>query len=83
MKKNRFSCLIPQKNRLEKCSLEVKSVFKNIDFWGSYGLKRTEKLPKSPNLLKMPFLQYFFDFSELKNANSKNLGNLQKKEKLF
>ena len=39
MKKNRFSCLIPQKNRLEKCSLEVKSVFENIYFWGTYGLK--------------------------------------------
>ena len=35
--------MIPQKNRLEKCRLAVKSVFKNIDFWGSYGLKRTEK----------------------------------------
>ena len=41
--KNRFSCLIPQKNRLEKCSLEVKSVFENIYFWGTYGLKSTEK----------------------------------------
>ena len=45
--KNRFLCLIPQKNRLEKCRLAVKSVFKNIDFWGSYGLKSTEKWPKS------------------------------------
>ena len=41
--KNRFLCLIPQKNRLEKCRLKVKSVFKNIDFCGSYGLKSTEK----------------------------------------
>ena len=41
--KNRFSCLIPQKNRLKKCRLAVKSVFENIDFWGSYGLKSTEK----------------------------------------
>ena len=41
--KNRFLCLIPQKNRLKKCRLEVKSVFKNIDFWGSYGLKCTKK----------------------------------------
>ena len=41
--KNRFWCLIPQKNRLEKCSLDVKLVFKNNDFWGSYGLKSTKK----------------------------------------
>ena len=41
--KNRFLCLIPQKNRLEKCRLAVKSVFKNIDFLGSYGPKSTEK----------------------------------------
>ena len=41
--KNRFLCLIPQKSRLEKCRLAVKSVFKNIDFWGSYGPKSTEK----------------------------------------
>ena len=45
--KNGFWRLIPQKNRLEKCRLDVKSVFKNIDFWGSYGLKSTEKWPKS------------------------------------
>ena len=59
MKKNRFSCLIPQKNRLEKCSLEVKSVFENIDFWGTYGLRSIEKWPKSPNLLKMPIFRCF------------------------
>ena len=49
--KNRFLCLIPLKNRLEKCRLAVKSVFKNNDFWGSYGQKSTEKWPK---LLKIP-----------------------------
>ena len=65
--KNRFLCLIPQKNRLKKCRLAVKSVFENIDFWGSYGLKRTEKLPKSPNLLKMPFFQYFLVHNFPKN----------------
>ena len=43
LRKNRFLCLIPQKNRLEKCRFAVKSVFKNIDFWGSYGPKSTEK----------------------------------------
>ena len=52
--KNRFLCLIHQKNRLEKCRLKVKSVFKNIDFYGSYGPKSTEKCSKSPYLLKMP-----------------------------
>ena len=36
LKKNRFLCLIPQKNHLKKCRLAVKSVFENIDFWGSY-----------------------------------------------
>ena len=35
--------MIPQKNRLKKCRLAVKSVLENIDFWGSYGLKSTEK----------------------------------------
>ena len=59
MKKNWFSCLIPQKNRLEKCSLEVKSVFENIDFWGTYGLRSIEKWPKSPKLLKMPIFRCF------------------------
>ena len=38
---------------------------------------------------KIDFLRFFsskgppFDFSELKNVTLKNLGNLQKKEKLF
>ena len=41
--KNWFLCLIPQKNRLEKCRMAVKSVFGYIDFWGSYGLKSTKK----------------------------------------
>ena len=44
--KNRFLCLIPQKNRLEKCRLKVKLVFRNIDFCGSYGSKTTEKCSK-------------------------------------
>ena len=43
--------MIPQKNRLEKCRLAVKSVFKNNDFWGIRGQKSTEKWPK---LLKIP-----------------------------
>ena len=34
LKKDRFLHLIPQKNRLEKCRLEVKSVFKNTDILG-------------------------------------------------
>ena len=42
-KKNRFLCLIPQKNRLEKRRLKVKLVFENIDFCGSLGLKSTKK----------------------------------------
>ena len=32
LKKNRFLCLISQKNHLEKCSLKVKPVFENTDF---------------------------------------------------
>ena len=76
--KNRFSCLICQKNRLKKCRLAVKSVFENIDFWGSYGLKRTKKLPKSPNLLKMPFFQYFLVHIFPKNQNLKTqIGKIQ------
>ena len=51
--------MIPQKNRLEKCRLAVKSLFKNIDFWGSYGHKSTEKWPK---LLKIP------DFTSISNS---------------
>ena len=59
MKKNRFSCLIPQKNRIEKCRLVVKSVFENIGFCGSYGLKSIEKWPKSPKSHKMAIFRYF------------------------
>ena len=46
--KNWFLCLIPQKNRLEKCRMAVKSVFGYIDFWGSYGLKSTKKYFQKP-----------------------------------
>ena len=40
--KNRFLCLIPQKNRLENSRFRVKSVLKlkSIDFQGIYGPKR-------------------------------------------
>ena len=65
--KNGFWRLIPQKNRLEKCRSAVKSVFKNIDFWGSYGLKSTEKWPKSTELLKMPIFRYFLVHNFPKN----------------
>ena len=50
---DRFQCLIPQKNRIEKCRLAEKSVFENIDFCGSYGLKRTKKWPKSGKCTKI------------------------------
>ena len=56
--KNRFLCLIPQKNRLEKCRLAVKSVFKNIDFWGSYGPKST----KMDILALSALSKNYFDF---------------------
>ena len=59
--KNGFWRLIPQKNRLEKCRMAVKSVFGYIDFWGSYGLNSAKKWPKSPKLLKMPIFRHFFN----------------------
>ena len=65
--KNRFLCLIPQKNRLEKCRLKVKSVFKNIYFCGSYGPKSTKKCSKSSYLLKMPIFRYFLVHNFHKN----------------
>ena len=59
--------MIPQKNRLEKCRLAVKSVFENIDFWGSYGLNSAKKWPKSPKQLKMPIFWHFLVHNFPKN----------------
>ena len=59
--KNRFSCLIPQKNHLEKCWLEVKSVFKNINFWGMKNLGDEVELTFLPLMPpKMIWLQTLY-----------------------
>ena len=58
--KNRFLCLIPQKNRLKKCRLAVKSVFENIDFWGSYGPKITGKMTKITKIAENAYFLALF-----------------------
>ena len=52
--------MIPQKNRLEKCRLAVKSVFKNIDFWGSYGPKSTGKMTKITKIAENAYFSVLF-----------------------
>ena len=54
--KNRFWCLIPQKNCLEKCRLKVKLVFKNIDFCGSYEVE----VPKNRHFEQIWGFRAFF-----------------------
>ena len=53
--KNIFTCLIPQKDRLEKCRLAVKLDFKNIDFVEDFEQKLKTR-PKSPKLLILKYL---------------------------
>ena len=60
LKKKWFLCLIPQKNRLEKCRLAVKSVFKNIYIWGSYGPKSTWKMTKITKTAKNAYISVLF-----------------------